>query len=211
MHLPDSALVPSPYTANPPQPISEVQVPRLPPVIFEKETPLINSIEAAIAETPPQLVPEVQVPQPSPIRFEQETPLINIIQTAIAETPARTSMSSDSTSVHGIFSPSGEELSDGEMDLNDIGEDSRCTRMDFDIDSDEEQLANITSRSLDHDSRISQMLNSKLLNRIQTAIRINSNVHEHKRLTTKLSILDNYIPLFFYNLLDSDPDNTLGL
>ncbi|TGO67452.1 hypothetical protein BELL_0892g00030 [Botrytis elliptica] len=134
---PDSASVPSPYTANPPQPISEVQVPRLPPVIFEKETPLINSIEAAIAETPPQLVPEVQVPQPSPIRFEQETPLINIIQTAIAETPVRTSISSDSILVYNIFFPSGEELSNSEMNLNNIGEDSKCTRIDFDIDLDE--------------------------------------------------------------------------
>ncbi|TGO18200.1 hypothetical protein BTUL_0011g00050 [Botrytis tulipae] len=189
---PDSVSRPPPYTENPPQPFSEVQVPRSPPIIFE-----------------------------------QETPSINIIQTAIAETPARTSMSPDSTSVHGIFSFCGEELSDSEMSLNDLGENSKCTRMDFDIDSDEEQLANLNSRELDHDPNISQMLNSKLLKWIQTVIRINSNVHEHTRLTTKLSILGKCIrtsnasifnatllwcsALFFYDPFDSDPNSTLGL
>ncbi|TGO23367.1 hypothetical protein BPAE_0135g00270 [Botrytis paeoniae] len=223
----DSVSLPPPYTENPHQLLSEVQVPRSPPIIFEKETPLINTIEVAIAETPPQLVPEVQVPQPSAIIFEQGTRSNNTIQTVIAETPARTSTSPNSPSVHGIFSSGCEELSDSEVNFNDIGEDPRCTRIDFDIDSDEEQLANLNSRELDHDSEISQMLNSKLLKWMQTVIRINSNVHEHKRLTTKLSILGNCVrtsnasmfdatllwcsALFFYDPLDSDPDNTLGL
>ncbi|KAF5877833.1 uncharacterized protein Bfra_002203 [Botrytis fragariae] len=222
----DSVSLPPPYIENP-QPCSEVQVPRSPPITFEKEKPLFNANEAAIAETPPQLVPEVQVSQPSAIIFEQGTRSNDTIQTAIAETLARTSTSPNSSSVHGVFSPSREELSDGEVSLNDIGEDPRCTRIDLDIDSDEEQLANLNSRELDHDSSISQMLNSKLLKWIQTVIRINPNVHEHKRLTTKLSILGNCIrisnvsifdatllwcsALFFYDPLDSDPDNTLGL
>ncbi|THV51644.1 hypothetical protein BGAL_0103g00030 [Botrytis galanthina] len=223
----DSVSLPPPYTENPRQLLSEVQVPRSPPIIFEKEMPLVNTTEAVIAETPPQLGPEVQVRQPSPTILEQETLLIDAIHTAIAETTVRTSCSPNSTSVHGIFSPSREELPDGEGNLNHMGEDSRCTRMDFDIDSDEEQLANLNSRELDHDPNISQMLNSKLLKWIQTVIRINSNVHEHTRLSTKLSTLGKCIrtsnasifdatllwcsALFFYDPLDSDPDSTLGL
>ncbi|KAF7927283.1 uncharacterized protein EAE97_009958 [Botrytis byssoidea] len=223
----DSVSLPPPYTENPRQLLSEVQVPRSPPAIFEKGTPLINTTEAVIAETPPQLVPEVQVGLPSPIIFEQEAPLIDTIQTVIAEKPARISSSPNSTSVHGIFSPSREESSDSEVNLNHMGEDSRCTLTNFDIDSDEEQLANLNSRELDHDPEISQMLNSKLLKWVQTVIRMNSNVHEHTRLTTKLSILGKCIrtsnasifdatllwcsALFFYDPLDSDPDSTLGL
>ncbi|KAF7942978.1 hypothetical protein EAE96_010927 [Botrytis aclada] len=173
------------------------------------------SLPPPYTENAPQLSSEVQAfPRSPPITFEQET-------------PPRTTSRLKSTSVHGIFSPSREELSDSEVSLNDIGEDSRYIEMDFNIDSDEEQLANMNSRELDHDSKMSQMLNSKLLKWMQTVMRINSNVHEHKRLTTKLSILGNCIrtsnanlfnatlrwcsALFFYDPLDSDPDNTLGL
>ncbi|KAJ8058417.1 hypothetical protein OCU04_012606 [Sclerotinia nivalis] len=101
--------------------------------------------------------------------------------------------------------------------------------MNFDVDSDEEQLAKeqFVNLQLNYDLEVSQKLNSKLLRWMQTAIRINSNVHEHKRLTTKLSILGNCIrtsnasvfdatllwcsALFFYDPFDSDSDNNLGL
>ncbi|TGO07015.1 hypothetical protein BTUL_0348g00030 [Botrytis tulipae] len=120
--------------------------------------------------------------------------------------------------------------------LDDIENDPRYIEMNFGVDSDEEQLAkeqlaNLDSRGLnqqfDYDSKISQSLNSRLLKWIQATIRINSNVHEHKHLTTKLSILGNCVRIsdaslfnaslfwcsavFFYDPLDSDPDNTLGL
>ncbi|TGO06830.1 hypothetical protein BTUL_0462g00020 [Botrytis tulipae] len=184
----------------------------------------------------PQPFPEVQAPRSPPITFEQETPSVNIIEVAIAETPPRSRTRLNSTSVHGIFSPDCEELSDVQVNLDEIEEDSRCIHMNFDVDSDEEQLAkeqfvNLdsreTSQQLDHDLEVSQKLNSKLLRWMQTVIRINSNVHEHKRLTTKLSILGNCIrtsnasvfdatllwcsALFFYDPLDSDSDNNLGL
>ncbi|PQE14724.1 hypothetical protein CJF30_00011050 [Rutstroemia sp. NJR-2017a BBW] len=173
-----------------------------------------------------QLIPEVQVPRSPPIIFEQQTPSINTIEAAIAETPARTPASSNSTSVHGIFSPSREELSGSQVSLNDIEEASRYMEMDFNVDSDEEQLEP-SQQQIDHPLEVSQMLNSKFLKWLQTAVRINANFQAHKRLTTKLSILGACIrtsnatafdttllwcsTLFFYDPLDSDPDNILGL
>lgn len=178
----------------------------------------------------PQPSPEIQVPL-SPIILQQDTPLITTIEAVIAETPGRTSISPTPISVHGIFSPSRGELSDGEVNLDDMEKHSRYIEMDFDIDSDEERLASLYSRELSqqlaHDSKVSQLLSSKLLKWMRTAIRINSNIHEHKRLITKFSTLGNCIrtsnatvfdatllwcsALFFYDPLDSDPDNTLGL
>ncbi|KAF7858592.1 hypothetical protein EAF04_009192 [Stromatinia cepivora] len=180
-------------------------------------------------ENPPQLFPEVQVPRSPPIIFERETPSINTIEAAIAETPVRTPTSPNSISVHSIFFPSHKELSNSEMNLNDIEEDSRYIEMNFDMDSDEERLANLNSRELsqqfNYDSAVSKILESKLVEWIQTARQINSNVYEHKRLTTKLLILGNCVrtsntsvfdatipwcsALFFYDPFDSD--KTLGL
>lgn len=45
------ALLP-PYTENPNQLLSEVQVPQSPPIICEKDGPSINTVEVTIAETP---------------------------------------------------------------------------------------------------------------------------------------------------------------
>ncbi|KAM0145564.1 hypothetical protein ACHAPC_003443 [Botrytis cinerea] len=167
----------------------------------------------------PQLFTEVQAPRSLPV-FEQETSSVNVV------------------------SHDCEGLLDIQVNLDDIENDPRYIEMNFGVDSDEEQLAkeqlaNLDSRGLnqqlDYDSKVSQALNSKvsqaldsrLLKWIQTAIRINSNVHEHKHLTIKFSILGNCVrisdtslfdatllwcsALFFYDPLNSDPDNTLGL
>ncbi|KAM3072031.1 hypothetical protein ACMFMG_008493 [Clarireedia jacksonii] len=120
-----------------------------------------------------QLYPEVQVPrspplhaQPSPEVQVSRSSLI-ISEEAIGETPARSPISSNSISVHGIFS-SCEESSDSEVNLDDIEKD---IGIDFDVDSDEEQLAreqlaNLNSRELsqqfDYDLEVPRILNSKL-------------------------------------------------
>ncbi|TEY30983.1 hypothetical protein BOTCAL_0830g00030 [Botryotinia calthae] len=183
-------------------------------------------------ENPPQLSPEVQVPL-SPATFEKvQVPLSPAtFEEVIAETPARTPTSPTSISVHGIFSPSREELSGSEMSLNDVEEYSEYIEMNFDVGSDEEQLAILNSRELsqqlDNDSKVSKILNSKLSTWMRTFIRINPNIHTHKRLTTKLLILGNCVrtsnvkafdatllwcsTLAFYDPSDSDPDTTLGL
>ncbi|TEY28950.1 hypothetical protein BOTCAL_0981g00020 [Botryotinia calthae] len=187
----------------------------------------------AYIETP-QLFPEIQVPRSPPMVFEQKTPLlIHTVEATIAETPTRTPISSNHTLVHGIFSSSCEELPDNEVNLDDIEEDARSMEMEmnFNVDSDEEQLAILKSRELsqefNYDLEVLQILDSKLLKWIQTAIRINSNVYEHNQLNTKLTILGSCVrtsntgifdatmpwcsALFFYDPFDSDPDNTLGL
>ncbi|KAF7909990.1 uncharacterized protein EAF01_003708 [Botrytis porri] len=178
----------------------------------------------------PQLFPEVQAPQSTPI-FEQETSSGKIVEAAITET-----LPHNSTLMHGIVSHDCEELLDIQVNLDDVENDPRYMEMNFGVDSDEEQLAkeqlaSLDSRGLDqqldHRSTISQALNSRLLKWIQTTIRINSNVYEHKHLITKLSILGNCVrisdirlfnvtlfwcsALFFYDPLDSDPNNNLGL
>ncbi|ESZ96403.1 hypothetical protein SBOR_3235 [Sclerotinia borealis F-4128] len=102
----------------------------------------------------------------------------------------------------------------------------------FDIefeDSDEKRLADFNSQELsrqfNHDLIVSKMLESKFVEWIQRATRINPNVHKHKRLITKLFTLGNCVrtsnsgvfdatihwcsALFFYDPFDSD--NTLGL
>ncbi|KAF7856175.1 uncharacterized protein EAF02_011434 [Botrytis sinoallii] len=216
----DPISLPPPYTENP-RLSSKVQVP-LPPIISE---------EVRVPVSPPIISEEVQVPVSPPIIFEEATPLINTIEAAIPETPARTPTSPTSTSLHGIFSPSHEELSGSQISLNDIEEDSEHIEMNFDVDSDEEQLAILNSRELnqqlDNDSKVTQILNSKLSIWMRTFIRINPNVHEHKRLTIKLSVLGRCIrisnvkvfdatllwcsALLFYDPFDSDPDNIFGL
>ncbi|KAM0133685.1 hypothetical protein ACHAQE_003003 [Botrytis cinerea] len=176
--------------------------------------------------------PEVQVPRSPPITFEKEAPSINIIEKAIAETPTRTPVSPDLPPVlHGIFSPSIEDsLNDRvssydiEKDLRSVEDDSRYIEMDFEVDSDEERLANFNSRELsqqfNQDLEVSKILESKFVEWIQAAMQINSNVYAHKRLTTKLSILGNCVrtsntgvfdatipwcsALFFYDPFDSD-------
>ncbi|KAG4027251.1 hypothetical protein MFRU_031g00010 [Monilinia fructicola] len=178
-----------------------------------------------------QLFPEVQVPRSPPVVLEQETSSIHTDETTIAETPARPPTSSNHTSVHGIFSPSCRELSDNEVNLMDIEEDTRSIEMSFHVDSDEEQLAILNSRELSQelnaDIEVSQMLDSKLLRWLRTAIRINPNIQEHNHLATRLAILGSCIrtsnthifdatlpwcsALFFYDPLDGDPDNSLGL
>ncbi|PQE33992.1 proline-rich receptor kinase perk4-like protein [Rutstroemia sp. NJR-2017a WRK4] len=197
----------------------EVQSPPSPPRYAQ------SSPEVQVRQSPPvdaQLAPEAQVSQSSLIIFED----------AIGETPARTPISPNSTSVHGIFS-SCEESSDSEVNLADIEKD---IMLDWDVDSDEEQLAreqlaNLNSQELSHqfdyDSAVSQMLKSKLEKWIETVLSTNTDVHFHTRLTTKLAILghcvrtsnvnvfDNTLlwcsALFFYDPLDSDPGNTFGL
>ncbi|KAK6611925.1 hypothetical protein H4I95_02721 [Botrytis cinerea] len=133
----------------------------------------------------PQLFTELQAPRSLPV-LEQETSSVNIV------------------------SHDCEGLLDIQVNLDDIENDPRYIEMNFGVDSDEEQLAkeqlaNLDSRGLnqqlDYDSKVSQALNSKvsqaldsrLLKWIQTAIRINSNVHEHKHLTIKFSILAKLI------------------
>ncbi|RAL59889.1 hypothetical protein DID88_000516 [Monilinia fructigena] len=183
----------------------------------------------------PHLLPEVQASRSLPI-FEQETSSANIIGATTAETLTQALPCHNSTMVHEIVSHDCRELLDIQVNLDDIENDPRYIEMNFDVDSDEEQLAkeqlaNLNSwesnRQLEHDSKISQALNSRLLKWIQVTMRINSNVYEHKRLTAKLSILGNCVrksdtglfnatlfwcsALFFYDPLNSDPDNTLGL
>ncbi|KAF7915827.1 uncharacterized protein EAE98_010907 [Botrytis deweyae] len=178
-----------------------------------------------------QLFPQVQALRSPPIS-EQETSSVNIVGAATAETLPRP----NSALVHGNVSHDREELLDIPVNLDDIENDPRCIEMNFDVDSDEEQLAKeqlakldcrVFNQQPDYDSKISQALNSRLLRWIQTTIRINSNVHEHKHLITKLSVLGNCVrisdirlfnvtlfwcsALFFYDPLDSDPNNNLGL
>ncbi|KAF7942884.1 uncharacterized protein EAE97_006338 [Botrytis byssoidea] len=185
------------------QPCPEVQVPRSPPPYA-------------------QLSPDAQVSQSS----------LDILKETIEETPPRFSASSNSPSVHGIFSGC-EESSDSEVNLDDI---EKNIRTDFDVDSDEEELAkeqfaNLNSREpnqqFDYDLETSQKLKTKLENWIETILPINFNIHHHTRLTTKLSILGNCIrisntsvfdvtllwcsALFFYDPHDSDSNNTFGL
>ncbi|TGO12526.1 hypothetical protein BPAE_0827g00010 [Botrytis paeoniae] len=207
--------VPPPYG----QPSPEVQSPRSPP-LYAQPCP-----EVQVPQSPPlyaQPSSEAQVSQSSPV----------ILKETIEETPPRFPTSSNSISVHGIFS-SCEESSDSEVNLDDI---EKNIRMDFDVDSDEEELAkeqfaNLNSREpdqqFDYDLETSQRLKSKLENWIETILPINFNIHHHTRLTTKLSILGNCIrisntsvfdvtllwcsALFFYDPYDSDSDNTFGL
>ncbi|KAM3079682.1 hypothetical protein ACMFMG_006095 [Clarireedia jacksonii] len=188
----------------------------------------------------PQPLPEVQVSRLPPIIFEQETLSINTIETAIADTPARIPATPSSISVYGIFSPICEESSDSEVDWDDIEETwrnieeaSRNIEIDFDIDSDQERLANLNFRDLSQqfnsqelsqqfncDSEVSKILESKFTEWMETAGQINPNIHEHKRLITKLLILGNCIrtsnsgvfdatilwcsTIFFYDPFDSD-------
>ncbi|PQE05172.1 hypothetical protein CJF31_00011323 [Rutstroemia sp. NJR-2017a BVV2] len=220
---------PPPYAQLSPK----AQVPRSPPLYAQL------SPKAQVPRSPPlcaQPSPEVQVPrspplyaQPSPEAQISQSSLI-IFEEAIEETPARSPISSNSISVHGIFSGCEEssESSDSEVNLDDI---ERDNGIDFEINSDEEELANLNSPELnqqfDYDAKVSQMLNSKLEKWIETVLPINLKLHYHTRLTTKLSILGNCIhisnikmfditllwcsTLFFYDPLDSDSDNTLGL
>ncbi|KAM3064832.1 hypothetical protein ACMFMF_011672 [Clarireedia jacksonii] len=186
------------------------------------------SLPPVYTENPPQPLPEVQVPQSPPVIFEQETPpSINTIEAVIEETPARTPTGPNSTSVHGIFSPICEESSDSEVNWDDIEENWRNIEMNFDVDSDEEYLANLNSRELSQplNLEVSKILESKFVEWIHAAMQINPNVYEHRRLTTKLSILGNCVrtsntrvfdatllwcsALFFYDPFDSD--KTLGL
>jgi hypothetical protein len=245
----DPVSLPPVYTENR-QLIPEVQVPRSPPIVFEQQMPSINTIEAAIAETPartPTSPNSISVHAIFPPSYEEtpaqtpsnpdSTSVHGIFSPSHEETQARTPTSPDSISVHGIVSPSRDELSESEVSLNDIEEASRYMEMDFNVDSDEEQLAReqfakLDSREpsqqqIDHNLEVSQMLNSKFLKWLQTTIRINANIQAHKRLTTKLSILGTCMrtsnatvfdatllwcsTLFFYDPLDSDPDNILGL
>ncbi|KAM0304119.1 hypothetical protein ACHAO8_011400 [Botrytis cinerea] len=191
-------------------------------------------------ENPPQPLPEVQVPRSPPIIFEQKTLSINTFETAIAETPARIPATPNSIVVHSIFSPICEELSDGEVDWDDIEETwrnveeaSRNIEIDPDIDSDQEGLVNLNSRDpsqqfnsreqsqqFNCDSEVSKILESKFAEWMETAGQINPNIHEHKRLITKLLILGNCIrtsnsgvfdatifwcsTIFFYDPFDSD-------
>ncbi|KAF7885485.1 uncharacterized protein EAF02_003994 [Botrytis sinoallii] len=189
-----------------------------------------DAISLPPAYTEAQLFPEVQVLRSPPVIFEQKAPLTNTVEEAIAETPARTLISSNPASVHGIFSPTCEELSDSEVNLEDIEKDTRCFEMNLDVDSDEERLAILKSRELSQElnhSKASQILNLKLRKWVQTALRINPNVHKHKRLVTKFSILNNCIrssntglfdatlpwcsAQFFFDPHDSDPENIRGL
>ncbi|TGO34333.1 hypothetical protein BHYA_0202g00180 [Botrytis hyacinthi] len=185
-----------------------------------------------------QPCPEVQVPR-SPPPYAQLSPdaqgsqsSLDFLKETIEETPPRFTASSNSPSVHGIFSGC-EESSDSEVNLDDI---EKHIRIDFDVDSDEEELAkeqfaNLNSREpnqqFDYDLETSQKLKTKLENWIETILPINFNIHHHTRLITKLSILGNCIrisntsvfdvtllwcsALFFYDPHDSDSDNTFGL
>ncbi|KAB8296765.1 hypothetical protein EYC80_002182 [Monilinia laxa] len=201
------------------QPSPEAQSPLSPPRYAQ------SSPEVQVRQSPPvnaQLSPEAQVSHSS----------LTFLEEAIKETPPRSPISPNSTSVHGIFSGC-EESSDGEVNLENIEKD---IRIEFNVDSDEEQLANeqlanLHSRELNHqfdyDLEVSQMLKSKLEKWIETLLPTNSDIHHHTRLTIKLSILGNCIrtsntrvfdvtlrwcsALFFYDPFDSDSGNTFGL
>jgi hypothetical protein len=203
-----------------------------------------DKVPPPYTERPTQLLPAVQVAQSPPVISGRETLSIDTSEEAITETPTRTPFSSKTTPVlHGIFSSSAEDSLDSEVDLDNIEEDSRHTEedsryteedsryieMDFDLDSDEEYLANLNSRELsqqfNHDLAVPKMLESKLVEWVKGAMRLNPHVYEHKHLITKLLILGNCIrtsnarvfdatipwcsALLFYDPLDSE--NTLEL
>lgn len=182
-------------------------------------------------ENPPQPLPEVQVPRSPPIIFEQKTLSINIFETAIAKTPTRIPATPNSILVHSIFSPICEESSDSEVDWDNIEETwrnveeaSRNIEIDPDIGSDQEGLVKLNSREQSQqfncDSKVSKILESKFAEWMEKAGQINPNIHEHKRLITKLLILGNCIrtsnsgvfdatilwcsTIFFYDPFDSD-------
>ncbi|KAF7927929.1 hypothetical protein EAE99_005306 [Botrytis elliptica] len=160
-----------------------------------------------------QPCPEVQVPR-SPPPYAQLSPDAQVSQSSlvilkemIEETPPRFPASPNSTSVHGIFSGC-EESSDSEVNLDDI---EKPIRIDFDVDSDEEELAkeqfaNLNPREpnhqVDYNLETSQMLKSKLENWIEIVLLINFNIHHHTRLSTKLSILGNCICISNTNVFD---------
>ncbi|KAM3080997.1 hypothetical protein ACMFMF_002912 [Clarireedia jacksonii] len=236
----DPISLPPVYTENR-QLSPEVQVPRSPPIIFGQRMPSTPITEVVIAKTPaqtptspdstsprriisPPATKNYQPPQPrrntSPPRYEESS-----ASSSHEETPDRFPTSSE---MYDIFTHGYEEL-------NHMDKASRY--MDFNVDSDAEQLAKeqfakLDSRvpnqqQIDHNLEVSQMLNSKFLKWLQTTIRINTNIQTHKRLATKLSILGTCIrtsniitfdatllwcsTLFFYDPLDSDPNNILGL
>ncbi|TEY31767.1 hypothetical protein BOTCAL_0780g00010 [Botryotinia calthae] len=203
--------IPPPYAQASP----EVQSPQLPPLYA-------------------QPCPEVQVPRSPPLYTQLSPEAQVVLKETIEETPPRFPTRSDSISVHGIFSGC-EESSDSEVNLEDV---ETHMRIDFDVNSDEEELAKEqfannfreSNPQFDHDSeasQVSQILGSKLEKWIETVLPINFNVHHHTRLATKFSILGNCIrtsnanlfditllwcsALFFYDPLDSDSDNTSGL
>ncbi|KAM3066333.1 hypothetical protein ACMFMF_010295 [Clarireedia jacksonii] len=224
----------------------EVQVPRSPPLHtrLSPEAQVSRSslviFKETIEETPPRSPPSSNstsvhgIFSPSceeaPVRTPtspKSTSVHGIFSPSCEEAPARTPTSPKSASVQGIFSPSYEELSDGEVDLENIEKD---IGMDFDIDSDEEQLAKEQFASLiseEQNRQASQILNSKLAKWMGTVVLINPDINDHKRLNTKLLTLGIYIrtsntkgfdaallwcsALFFYDPLDSDSNNTLGL
>ena len=176
-------------------------------------------------ENSTRLLAEVQAPQSPPITFEKETPSVNTVEVVVAETPTRTPIGPSPTPVlNGIFSSGVEEPLDSEVDLDDIEEDSRHLEMDFDVDSDEEFSANLNSRELSqqlkHDLAVPKALKSEFVEWVNGAMTINTNVYEHKRLITKLSILGDCVrtsngrvfdatrpwcsALFFYDPIDSD-------
>ncbi|KAF7948888.1 hypothetical protein EAE96_008070 [Botrytis aclada] len=222
--------IPPPYAQASP----EVQSPRSPP-LYAQQCP-----EVQVPWSPPlraQPCLGVQVPRSPPL-YTQLSPKAQVSQSSlvvleekIGETPPRFPTSSDSISVHGIFSGC-EDSPDSEMDLDDI---EKQIRIDLDVDSDEEELAKEQfannsrepNQQFDYDLKASQILNSKLEKWIETVLPINFNVHHHTRLITKFSILGNCIrtsntnlfditllwcsALFFYDPFDSDSDNTFGL
>ncbi|PQE31855.1 proline-rich receptor kinase perk4-like protein [Rutstroemia sp. NJR-2017a WRK4] len=180
-----------------------------------------NTIPPPYTERPTQLLPAVQVAQSPPVISEREPLSIYTSEGAITETPTRTPFSSEHTPVlHGIFSSSAEDSLDSEVDLDNIEEDSRHTEedsryieMDFDLDSDEEYLANLNSRELSqqfkHDLSVPKMLESKFLEWMKGALLILGNCIR----TSNARVFDATRPwcsaLLFYDPLDSE--NTLEL
>ncbi|ESZ99474.1 hypothetical protein SBOR_0137 [Sclerotinia borealis F-4128] len=183
-----------------------VQVPRSPPIIFEQKTPSTNTSEVAIAETPARTPTGTNSPTGPNPPTDPDSPTgpnspnsptgPNSPTDPVSPIGPNSPTGPDSTSVHSIFSPTCEELSDGEINLDII---EKEFGIDFDVDSDEEQLAkkqfaSLDSREpnqqLDYNLEVSQiLLNSKLAKWMETVCSA----------------------LFFYDPLDSDSDNTLGL
>ncbi|KAM3081497.1 hypothetical protein ACMFMG_004954 [Clarireedia jacksonii] len=259
----DPISLPPVYTENR-QLSPEVQVPRSPPIIFGQRMPSTPITEVVIAKTPAQTPtspdstsvhgifsqessasPSHEESSTSPSHEESSAPqprrIISLPQPRRNTSPPRYEESSASSSHEETPDrfPTSSEMYDifthGYEELNHMDKASRY--MDFNVDSDAEQLAKeqfakLDSRvpnqqQIDHNLEVSQMLNSKFLKWLQTTIRINTNIQTHKRLATKLSILGTCIrtsniitfdatllwcsTLFFYDPLDSDPNNILGL
>ncbi|PQE08124.1 hypothetical protein CJF31_00008220 [Rutstroemia sp. NJR-2017a BVV2] len=166
-----------------------------------------------------QKSPEVQVPESPPnANADAESPP-NINESIILATPSPPPV------CHGIFSPSSQEQSDAaeDVDLDDIYKDPAHLETHFEVDSDEEYLAELNAQQLSQQLRqaaSTEILRSEFRDWLNAAMALNENIYEHTALTQKLFTLGQSVrkanvslfdatrswcsALFFCNPKDSD-------